>query len=230
MNAEELMAGHKAFVDHEARDAMYKTATFLVNYFWYNPAELSNSLGVLLLTWNQAFYRYGSFDYDELETCIVKNKDTLQGYRNRNILSYTSADDVHIIGLYEAFLAALQIAGGKSAGRRSPVSASKALHLMAPEFFPLQDDKIATEYGCHYSYIPFIKKMKSYAEVLAPQIDLQIMGETLLKLIDEFNYAKFTKAWIQMGWKDKLWQPINKFKDGSKKTMGFYQSRVGLHM
>ena len=66
MNASELKAGYLAFQAHEARDAMYKTATFLVETFWGKPREMSDSLGVLLLTWNQAFYRYGLFDFDAL--------------------------------------------------------------------------------------------------------------------------------------------------------------------
>ncbi len=38
---------------------MCKTATFLVNEFCAHPADIADSLGVLLLIWNQAFYRYG---------------------------------------------------------------------------------------------------------------------------------------------------------------------------
>ncbi len=196
MNASELKAGYKAFQDHEARDAMYKTATFLVKHFWGNPREMADSLGVLLLTWNQAFYRYGLLDFSALENCIARNQQVLDTLRNRNILSYTSADNDVINDLYENFLLALQISDGKAAGRQSPVAASKALHLLAPAFFPLWDDKIATAYNCHYEYILFIQKMKTLTELLAPEVDIESTGKTLLKLIDEYNYAKFTKQWV----------------------------------
>jgi len=66
----EFIRGIKTFERHEKRDAMYKVATFLVLQFWGKPSEMADGLGVLLLTWNQAFYRYGSFDFDELERCI----------------------------------------------------------------------------------------------------------------------------------------------------------------
>ncbi len=196
INVSELKAGSKAFQDHEVRDAMYKTATFLVEYFWGNSREMADGMGVLLLTWNQAFYRYGLLDFSALKSCIIHNQQTLDLFRNRNILSYTPIDNIAINNLYKQFLVALQTANSEVAGRQSPVAVSKALHLLAPAFFPLWDDKIARAYNCHYKYIPFMAKMKELAEILAPEVDLHFTGKTLLKLIDEYNYAKFTKAWI----------------------------------
>lgn len=196
MNAKELMTGHKSFQDHEVRDAMYKTATFLVNNFWGQSKEMSDSLGVLLLTWNNAFYRYGLFSFDALEHCISSNQVALDSFRNREILSYSSDDDGEIRRLYGEFLIALQIASGKSAKKQSPVAVAKALHLQAPAFFPLWDDKIARAYDCHYKYIPFMRKMHALAKILSPQVNARTIGKTLLKLIDEYNYAKYTKAWI----------------------------------
>ena len=196
MNKSELKAGYKAFQAHEKRDAMYKTAMRLLASSWGNPAEMADGLGVLLLTWNQAFYRYGLFDFDALEQCLAGNLPILNEYKERDILSYKTADDDQIMNLYAEFLEALQIADGKSAGKQSPVSVSKGLHLLAPAFFPLWDDKIARAYQCHYKYIPFIREMKTLAQILAPGIEVQRTGKTLLKLIDEYNYAKFTKEWI----------------------------------
>jgi hypothetical protein len=196
MNASELQEGYTAFQKHEGRDAMYKIATFLVETFWGKPRDMADGMGVLLLTWNQAFYRYGLFDFNALEDCIARNQELLEKYRNRTILSYLPADDEDIQLLYMQFLEALAIASGKRSGRQSPVAVSKALHLIAPSFFPLWDDKIAREYGCHYEYIPFIRKMKGLAELLAVEVDLENTYKTLLKLIDEYNYSKFTKQWI----------------------------------
>lgn len=196
INAMELVAGSNAFQKHEMRDAMYKTATFLVKHFWGNAREMSDGLGVLLLTWNQAFYRYGSLDFFLLENCIVRNQQILDSFRNRNILDYSPNDDDAVGNLYDQFLDALQIASGKMKGRQSPVAVAKALHLLAPAFFPLWDDKIARAYDCHYMYIPFMSKMKNMAEILASEINLQNTDKTFLKLIDEFNYAKFTKGWV----------------------------------
>jgi len=80
---DDFRRGYQAFQKRERRDAMYKTATFLVNHFWGKPADMADGLGVLLLTWNQAFYRYGPFDFQRLEDCIAKNEPTLDLFRRR---------------------------------------------------------------------------------------------------------------------------------------------------
>ena len=198
----EFKEGYHAFQRRERRDAMYRIATFLVDHFWGSPSEMADGLGVLLLTWNQAFYRYGRFDFDRLEECIFRNLNLLQEYRERNILSYSPTDDKSIRHLFQQFLAALQICEGKKKGTRSPVAVSKALHLLAPAFFPLWDVEIARAYHCRYNYNPvdkyltFLKRMRRMARELQLVVDPQETSKTLLKLIDEYNYAKFTKGWI----------------------------------
>jgi len=130
ISPQEFRSGYEAYQQHEKRDAMYKIATFLVNHYWASPSDIADSLGVLLLTWNQAFYRYGRFDFDSLELCIMKNQSVLDAYRHRDILSYSSTDVPQIARLFEQFLDALQICEGSSRGRQSPVSVAKALHLL----------------------------------------------------------------------------------------------------
>ncbi|HEX8145288.1 MAG TPA: hypothetical protein VF553_22160 [Pyrinomonadaceae bacterium] len=194
--------GYLAFQKREKRDSMYRTATFLVDHFWGKSAEIADSLGVLLLTWNHAFYRYGIFDFDKLEDCISKNLPLLDKYRNSSISNYTSADDKAIEHLFQHFLNALRINDGKKKGQKSPVAVAKALHLLAPDFFPLWDYKIAQAYGCAYSsnpaekYLVFFRKSKDMAERLQSSLNPKAMGKTLLKLIDEYNYAKYTRGWI----------------------------------
>lgn len=196
INSAELKKGYESFQSHEARDSMYKTATFLVNTFWGQPKEMADGLGVLLLTWNNAFYRYGLFDFDALEKCISDNQKILENFRNRNILDYTPNDDKLINDLFSKFMDALQIANGKSAGKKSQVATAKALHLLAPDFFALWDSTISKAYHCNKKYIQFMRKMKNLAQILASEVDAGSMSKTLLKLIDEYNYAKFTKRWI----------------------------------
>ena len=199
----ELSQGCQEFQRREKRDAMYKTASFLVAYFWRKPAEMADSLGVLLLTWNQAWYRYGSFDFDRLEKCIADNLQLLDQYRERSILTYSSSDDNNIKYLFQEFLNAIAISeGNKKAGSRSPVATAKALHLLAPNYFPLWDRKIAREYNCLYDdnpsakYLAFLQISSKIAATFQPAISTQSTAKTLLKLIDEYNYAKYTKGWI----------------------------------
>jgi hypothetical protein len=200
ISAELLRQGNQVFQDRERRDAMYKTATFLVDHFWGQADKVAEGLGVLLLVWNAACYRHGPFDFDALEKCIAGNRKLLDQYRKRDILTYGPQDDAQIRPLFLEFLDALQICDGKCKGRKTPVGVAKALHLLAPAFFPLWDKKIAEGYGCRYAsepaekYLTFFKKTQAIAKDLAPSV--KVSGKTLVKLIDEYNYAKFTKGWI----------------------------------
>lgn len=197
----EFFSGCRAFEQREKRDAMYKVATFLLEHFWNRPSDMADALGVLLLTWNQAFYRYGAFDFDKLEAWINDHLPELESYRKRTIATLAIADDSPIIALFDGLLDALDVPNAaRSKGRRSPVAAAKALHLLAPAFFPLWDLRIANALACRYSeqparaYVAFCWKTKALAEHVSPFVDRP--EKTLLKLIDEYNYARFTKGWI----------------------------------
>ena len=200
---EEFIKGIEEFEKHEKRDAMYRVATFLVRHFWGNPSDMADGLGVLLLTWNQAFYRYGNFDFDKLEECIKNNLEKLKKFRNRNITELSKSDESDIKLIFTEFMESLRIASGNMKGRKSPVAVAKALHLLAPNFFPLWDDQIAKAYGCYYNnnpaekYIRFMKLIKEFAEKVGDYINpSNYQNKTFLKLIDEFNYSKYTKGWI----------------------------------
>jgi hypothetical protein len=161
---------------------------------------MADAFGVLLLVWNNAFYRFGRFDYAALENALRANMQNLNRFRARDIESLSGEDEITITTLFAAFLDGLARAEGKSKGSRSPVSVAKAFHLLAPAFFPLWDDKIAKGYQCHYScnpsgqYLKFMKISKGMVASLRGKVDSR--GTTLLKVIDEYNYAKFTKGWI----------------------------------
>jgi hypothetical protein len=199
-SAQQFTAGYRAFEKREARQAMYKIATFLIDHFWGRAAEMSDSLGVLLLTWNQAFYRYGPFDYRRLQRTIGSNMAELENFRNRDVTSYSVHDDKAVKKLFRDFLIALQICSGSRKGDRSPVAVAKALHLLAPEFFPLWDDKIARAYDCYYhkypakKYVEFLRLSNRIARELADQLPAHPRPFT--KRFDEYNYARFTKSWI----------------------------------
>lgn len=280
-NSEEFLKGCEEFEKHEKRDAMYRVATFLVSHFWGKPSDMADGLGVLLLTWNQAFYRYGIFDFDKLEECIADKSQKIESFRDRDISILSSTDEDEIKDLFAKFLEALQIdtirfsdknkkretkrdlenflrkidvvyknsdnletlyssiknnqeikkavrfiskeeSNSKkdyieikisklkrkevktleSLGliRRSPVSVTKTLHLLAPNFFPLWDEKIARAYGCYYNenpaekYVSFCKVVETIADKVKDYIERS--DKSILKLIDEYNHSKYTQGWI----------------------------------
>lgn len=196
----DVKRGMKAFKINEPRDGMYNTATFLVKHFWGMPSEMADGLGVLLLTWNISFYRFGYPDFALLETTLRTNMSILNEFRKRKIDSLSQCDYPHIEVLFLNFNNALKSAYGKNKGRRSPVAVAKALHLLAPDFFPLWDEKIAKEYECYYAekpekkYLSFMCITKGLAACINGKISNSRVN--LVKAIDEYNYAKFTKRWL----------------------------------
>ena len=196
----DVLRGCEAFRSHEKRGAMYKVATFLLKYYWGRPADMADGLGVLLLTWNQALYRYGGFDFAALENILREKLSQIEEYRGREITSFTASDEPTIAELFTRLLDALKIADGKSKGKKDPVAVAKAMHLLAPRFFPLWDDKIAKAYNCRYLAKlakAYIALMRITRDIVAPLPAILMNGEcSVLKIIDEYNYAKFTKAWI----------------------------------
>jgi hypothetical protein len=197
---EEFLKGCSEFEKNEKRDAMYKVATFLVSKFWGKYSDIADGLGVLLLTWNNAFYRYGIFNFDKLEKILIKNFKKIENFRKRDIFSLSDRDEIDIKQLFNEFLNALQIDSGKKKGVKSPVAVAKVLHILAPSFFPLWDDKIARGYGCYYNnhpaekYFSFCIIIKDIAVKVKNYINKS--DKTLIKLIDEYNYSKYTKKWI----------------------------------
>lgn len=194
--------GVLAFRKREPRDAMYRVATFLVRQFWGQSRDLADGVGVLLLTWNQAFYRYGSPDLKRFEDFLARNTKALDGLRNRDISTMGPIDETNVRRLFHSALEALEIGEGTKRGRRSPVAVAKALHLLAPRFFPLWDQAIAKAYDCAYSvdpvgrYLDFMHVSKDMVRELRDTIEPLLDGKTQLKVVDEYNYSKFTKRWV----------------------------------
>ena len=62
------------------------------------------------------------------------------------------------------------------------------------------DEKISQSYGCYYKndpaekYISFCKITKTIADSIKDYIVKP--NKTFTKLIDEYNYARYTKGWI----------------------------------
>jgi hypothetical protein len=198
-NCNEFLKGIKEFRKREGRDPMYKVASFWILHFWGKQQRVVDGLGVLLLTWNQAFYRYGGFNFNKLEKFLIKNRKQIEKFRKRNIETLKERDKKEIIKLFNGIMNALKSFPSK---RKSPVAAVKALHLLAPKFFPLWDDKIAKAYNCGWKdsnhaakkYIEFCKKIQKIENQVKNYIKKPDVP--ILKLIDEYNYAKYTKNWI----------------------------------
>lgn len=75
------------------------------------------------------------------------------------------------------------------------------MHLLSPEFFPLWDRTIASKYGVALKrrgengslYLRFMEITKEQVSGLGKS---GVGSRGILKLIDEYNYAVFTKGWL----------------------------------
>jgi len=218
MTRDELLKGCSAYHVHELRDSVYIVARHWIEQFWGSTDDLVDGLIVLLLSWNANFYRFSPADFSMLPNAIEKSRPQLEKLRKRTIVDFLPGDDrEQITEMFDFFMI-----GTKTQKGHSPVGAAKALHLLAPDFFPIWDDKIAKHYGCYWyhsgsaseKYIKFMAIAKADLDRLlnssSPRADsrettfevfcrpcpVASRWRSPLKIIDEYNYAKYTKGWI----------------------------------
>lgn len=193
---DELKKARQAFLEHEPRDLFYKVASELIKLSIEGKTEitLSEALAVLLQTWNRSYYQYRKFDnqhFSDISSLIENYAHAAFKYRKRSILSLTRAD---ISGIMEIFNEFEHVLG--------PVGATKSLHLLAPDFFPLWDRKIANKYKVTLGpvgknaakYCKFIILTRGQYKNLKEKLP---ESENLLKSIDEYNYCRYTTGWLE---------------------------------
>ena len=184
----------RVFEQNEPRNLFYKVSIVLVDLSLKRKTKLSlsESLGVLLQTWNKAYYRYRKFDEDhycKIEQLLKNNLTSLQKYRKSKIENLDKIDEQNIRSIFRNFEKVL-----------GPVGAAKCLHLIAPSVFPLWDRAIAAAYNVPLkqsgknadNYLIFTNISKQQCISL----NKEGLPKNLLKAIDEYNYCKYTKKWI----------------------------------
>lgn len=193
---QQLQQAHSKFLDDEARDIFYRAATELIGHAWRGESSLSvaEAVAVLLQTWNQSYYRFHQ-EFDARHFAAIENLNLIHAhigqlnvYRARSVESFAGEDDIE--SLIEAFETV-----------RGPVGAAKALHLLAPRFFPLWDRDIAAGYRIHLRpkgeyggrYVTFMLYAQTQSALLEGEYAI---GRNPLKAIDEYNYSKITQGWM----------------------------------
>lgn len=192
--ADELQRARKLFESYEPRDLFYRAATELVSLALSHQTSLTvaEALAVLLQTWNAQYYRFKRrFDvahFEAIASLLSSYHAPLNEYRKRHLLTFEAHEEDDVASLFGNFERVL-----------GPVGAAKVLHLLAPEFFPLWDRKIAESYGICLGtagengteYVRFMLIAMEQITALQPEAELR----GILKRLDEFNYCRFTKEW-----------------------------------
>ena len=197
---EEFCRGLEAFERNEKRGYVYFEALDHISEFWGNSGSMAKGISRLIRSWNRF---YANFDLERLANCIDINLPPINEFRNRNINSLSSDDSEEIRQIFNQFLDALK---RRSDNQKSAVSVAKAFGLLAPEFLPIWDSTIAWRYDCLYGivelaapkYVTFCWKMKEISEKVRDYECVRNPNpkRSLLKMIDEYNYSKFTREWI----------------------------------
>jgi hypothetical protein len=200
----------------EKEDATYRVASLYIKRSWGKTSDVSDGIAVLLLLWNKAFYNRYRPRFRHLTRALEKNVATINCLRSRSILSYQPQQDARdITKVFQSLVQPLS-----AQGRKTPVGVAKALHLLAPNFLPLWDGRIARRYRCGWSktkpsvscYLKFVEEIRRVCEhivrdyaktnrvparIAVKRIEEHCsfgdFGRSLIKLVDEYNFEKFVR-------------------------------------
>lgn len=192
---DDINRAHQIFLQNEPRDLFYRTAIYLIELSLNQNGNLTlaEAISVLLQTWNKSYYRFRKFDtnhFNQIEQLVQDNCAHVLNFRNRIISTLSQNDDVTISNIFNSFENIL-----------GPVGSAKALHLLAPSFFPIWDRPIAIAYNQaltnvgtnNNKYINFMHCQKEQCLNLPDELP---DGISILKAIDEYNYCHFSKGWL----------------------------------
>lgn len=185
------------YAKHESRDVFYRVAIDVLRLVHAGETALTTAeaLAVLLQTWNRSYFRFrggfNSADFTSLAALVEESHGRLSLLGERSIETFSGSDQEEARTLFGEFETVL-----------GPVGAAKALHLLAPNFFPIWDRKIARGYrlglkpvaqgGNAGRYVTFMSICQAQSR------RFKALGcPYLLKRLDEYNYCVFTKQWIQ---------------------------------
>jgi hypothetical protein len=185
----DLKKAHRRFEQREPRDFIYRASTELVENVLAGTSDLTmgQAIAVLLQIWNRVYYsgkgRHLSKKHiDGLDAVVGACPEITSIYRNKAL---ETATDNEFKYAEKAFNRFEHIAGH--------VGAAKALHLLAPRFFPLWDTAIAWAYGVSFikdvrtgsQYVDFIRETREQVISLGGESKA---GKDVVKLLDEYNY------------------------------------------
>jgi hypothetical protein len=118
---------------------------------------------------------------------LARHRRLLAKFRASSIEAFGADNEHEARAVFASFEAVL-----------GPVGAAKALHLLAPRFFPLWDTKIAVAYGLGGAqagrnaerYLRFMEVVQMQCKRLGGE---EAMGRNPLRALDEFNFCRYTR-------------------------------------
>lgn len=183
LSVEELLKAHAEYKSTVPNNYVVTMERIEKTLTKQNAGETAGAVAEWLKNLNRQFYRFNPDKAvnlrEELEPLIAADLTTLLGFRSRSIATLTrAADEPTVHRLFNRFRPKL-----------GPVGTGKALHVLAPNFFPLWDNAIASDYGVSTDdgYFQFMILVKQQVVSLPDEL---ATGLTALKAIDEYNYLQ----------------------------------------
>lgn len=193
----DLRWARETFERAEPRNLFYRLATMVMDLGEVPGAAFSRAegLAVLLQTWNEGYYRRLRHQFDAahfaaIERLLSEFEPELAVCRGRSIETLEAANETTSRQLFHTFEGVLGQTG-----------AAKALHLLAPRFFPLWDAAIAVQaYGLYRrDDIDYWQLMRSTHRQVVGFGGEAALGRNALKAIDEYNYCRYTLGRVPPG-------------------------------
>jgi hypothetical protein len=125
----------------------------------------------------------------DLDALLASHRNVLRRFRDVPIRQFGKGDRRAARNLFADFDELL-----------GPVGAAKALHLLAPRFFPIWDSRIARAYGFRPlrgrsadAYVAFMEIVQQQVKALG---GASAIGHNPLRKLDAFNYCRYTRGWL----------------------------------
>jgi len=209
LDYKKLIEGHKLFYEGECRAFNYDGYMKCKDWaLWVNsdlPIDEIRKLFNFIKSWDRFFQG----DVDNFREIYPDVLPTLEKLKNKKIedMMFTNEITIEIRNTFD------KIANCTIIDRYESTDASKILHTIIPHFFVMWDDRIKQgivrggSNGAVYA-IKFLPKMQSeLREAIETCIEERKIkredaikyicekcnGKTLAKLVDEYNYMKYTK-------------------------------------
>lgn len=210
MHYTELLRGVNAYAsDNENSENAFRTELYEMEKIngdrLYSELVADENIKYLLSKWNQRV----PVDEIKLRKAVeqVTNKVKTWNLVKMNLWEYHK----EIIEIFRIFVnTAKPDKNGKQ--KKNYTGASKALHILNPKFFVMWDYKIRDGYGCcenEEGYFNFLLRCQKKIEKIistyesdypsGQEISQRIYEgppKSIVKLLDEYNIAKYTKEWL----------------------------------
>jgi hypothetical protein len=186
----DLDAAREEFERREPRDLFYRLALDLVTAALRGEGQFTQAeaLAIMLQTWNRGYYQRQRITFDEahlaaLDDLLVRHAGPLAAARARSIASLEEADRDWVHLLFTGF-----------SGPLGRTGAAKALHLLAPRFFPRWDTKIALATYDLYTLDArdYWRLMVAVQEQVRAVGGDDALGRNAVRAIDQYNYCRYT--------------------------------------